>query len=57
MATLIPDEIVDLFAIVGTHQELVAKATAKYEGLAKSLSLFMPKDTAPGPLGEIIQDL
>ncbi|MBT6314967.1 MAG: TIGR03617 family F420-dependent LLM class oxidoreductase, partial [Alphaproteobacteria bacterium] len=57
MAALIPDNIVDLFAIVGTHEELAAKAAAKYEGLADRLSLFMPTDTAPGPLGDVIQDL
>lgn len=57
MAALIPDEVVDLFAIVGRHDELVGKVEAKYAGLADSLSLFVPTDTDPGPLGEALQDV
>jgi probable F420-dependent oxidoreductase len=57
MAALIPDDVVDLFAIVGRHDELAAKVRAKYEGLADTLSLFIPTDTAPGPLGEVMADI
>ena len=57
MAALIPDDVVELFAVVGRHDELLAKIRAKYEGLADRLSLFVPTDTDPGPLGEALQDI
>ncbi|MBT5810519.1 MAG: TIGR03617 family F420-dependent LLM class oxidoreductase [Rhodospirillaceae bacterium] len=57
MAAMIPDDVVDLFAIVGTHDEITAKIEARYAGLADSITLFIPTDTPPGPLGEIMQDI
>jgi len=54
---MIPDDVVDLFAIVGTHDEITAKIEARYAGLADSITLFIPTDTPPGPLGEIMQDI
>jgi alkanesulfonate monooxygenase SsuD/methylene tetrahydromethanopterin reductase-like flavin-dependent oxidoreductase (luciferase family) len=57
MAALISDDVLELFAIVGRHDELANKVAEKYEGLADSLSLFIPTDTAPGPLGEVMQDI
>ena len=57
MAALIPDDVLELFAIVGRHDELASKVAAKYEGLADTLSLFIPTDTAPGPLGDVIRDI
>jgi len=57
MAALIPDDVLELFAIVGRHDEIAAKIKAKYEGLADRLSLFVPTDTAPGPLAEIVSDV
>jgi len=57
MAALIPDDVLDLFAVVGRHDELAARIAEKYEGLADTLSLFIPTDTAPGPLGEALADI
>jgi len=57
MAALIPDEVVDLFATVGTHDEIAGKIEERYGGLADTVSLFIPTDTPPGPLGEILQDI
>ena len=57
MAAQIPDDIVELFAVVGRHDELASKIAQKYEGLADTLSLFVPTDTEPGPLGEVMQDI
>ncbi len=57
MAALIPDDVMDLFAIVGRHDEIKAKVEAKYSGLVDTLSLFVPTDTAPGPLGEAMADV
>ena len=57
MAAQIPDDVADLFAVVGRHDELARKIAAKYEGLADTLSLFIPTDTAPGPLGEVMANI
>ena len=54
MTALIPDDVLELFAIVGRHDELPEKIAAKYEGLSDRLSIFIPTDTAPGPLAEIV---
>ena len=57
MAAMIPDDVVDLFATVGTHETIGKQIEERYAGLADSLSLFIPTDTAPGPVGEILQDI
>jgi probable F420-dependent oxidoreductase len=57
MAALIPDEVVELFATVGTHDEIAAKVATRYEGLVDAISMFVPTDTAPGPLKEVVQDI
>ncbi|MBL4720278.1 MAG: TIGR03617 family F420-dependent LLM class oxidoreductase [Alphaproteobacteria bacterium] len=57
MAAMISDDVVDLFATVGTHATIGKQIEDRYAGLADSLSLFIPTDTAPGPLGEILQDI
>ena len=57
MAALIPDEVLELFAIVGTHDRIADKIAERYGGLADALSLFIPTDTEPGPLAEIVQDV
>ena len=57
MAAQIPDEVLELFAIVGTHDVVADKIAKRYGGLADALSLFIPTDTEPGPLAEVIQDV
>lgn len=57
MAAMVPDEVVDLFATVAPHDTLAAKLEERYGGLVDSLSLFIPTDTPPGPLGEVLQDV
>lgn len=57
MAAMIPEDVIELFATVGTYDEIGAKIAARYEGLADSLSLFMPTETPVGPLAEMLQDI
>jgi probable F420-dependent oxidoreductase len=57
MAAQIPDDVLNLFAIVGTHDVIADKIAERYGGLADALSLFIPTDTDPGPLGEIVGDV
>ena len=57
MAAEISDDVLELFATVGTYDEIGSKIANRYKGLADSLSLFVPTDTKPGPLGEVLQDI
>lgn len=54
MAALIPDEVVELFAMVGTYESIPEQIEARYGGLSDALSLFVPPQTDPGPLGDIV---
>lgn len=42
MPALIPDDVLDTFAIVAPHAELVAKLRARYAGLATTLEFSIP---------------
>ncbi|MEM9683759.1 MAG: TIGR03617 family F420-dependent LLM class oxidoreductase [Pseudomonadota bacterium] len=57
MAALIPNEVVDLFATVATHDKLADALEQRYGGLADTLSLFIPPDTDPMPLKDVMQDI
>ena len=57
MAAQIPDDVLNLFAIVGTHDVIADRISERYGGLTDALSLFIPTDTDPGPLGEIASDV
>ena len=57
MATMVSDDVIELFATVGTHDVIAEKIEARYGGLADTVSLFIPTDTPPGPLGEVLQDI
>jgi len=57
MAALIPDDVLELFAVVGRHDVIAEKIAKRYGGLADTLSLFIPTDTDPGPLGEVVRDI
>jgi probable F420-dependent oxidoreductase len=54
MARLIPDEVVELFAMVGTHDAIPAMIEQRYGGLADALSLFVPPHTDPRTLAPIV---
>jgi probable F420-dependent oxidoreductase len=57
MAALISDEVVELFATVGTHEQIAGKIEARYGGLVDAISMFIPTDTPVGPLKEVAQDI
>lgn len=57
MAALIPDDVLELFAIVARYDELEARIREKYEGLADTLSLFVPTDVDPAGLGEALSGI
>ncbi len=57
MAAQIPDDVLRLFAVVGTHDGRGSDREPASGGLTDAISLFIPTDTEPGPLGEIAQDV
>lgn len=57
MAALIPDDVLDLFAVTGTYDAIGARIAARYGGLVDAVSLFIPTDSELGPLGEMAQDI
>lgn len=57
MAALIPNDVLELFATVGTYDRIPAMLERRYGGLADTLSLFIPPHTDPAPLKEILPDI
>lgn len=45
MPALVSDEMLDTYAVVGTHDEIAAKLNARYAGLATHLEFTMPLGT------------
>jgi probable F420-dependent oxidoreductase len=57
MAAQIPDEVIGLFAAVGTWDEIVGQVEQRYGGLADTVTLPMPADAELGPLGELVRQI
>lgn len=57
MAALIPNDVLDLFATVGTYDRIPAMLERRYGGLVDTLSLFIPPHADPAPLAEILPDI
>jgi probable F420-dependent oxidoreductase len=57
MAALIPNDVLELFATVGTYDRIPAMIERRYGGLADTLSLFIPPHADPAPLAEILPDI
>lgn len=57
MAAQIPDEVIDLFAVVGTYDSIASEIGKRYGGCADTVSFPMLPDAKPGPLREVIQDI
>jgi hypothetical protein len=55
MAAQIPDDVLDIFAITGTYDEIVDKIAKRYTGVVDTVALTgVPKDFDPVPLREVI---
>jgi probable F420-dependent oxidoreductase len=54
MAALIPRDVIDLFALVGTHDEVAEKLAGRYGGLVDAISLFIAPGTDPETLKPIV---
>src|SRR4029079_15865116 len=42
LGTVIPDEVLDAFCVAGTYEDIAAKVSAEWGGLADSVSVEMP---------------
>lgn len=54
MAALIPDDVLQLFAMVGTYDTIAEQIEARYGGLSDALSLFVPPHTDAASLQSIV---
>jgi probable F420-dependent oxidoreductase len=57
MPALIPDELVDLIAVVGPRHEMAALLAARAEGITTSISLVNSRNPDPALYADIIADL
>ncbi len=55
MAALIPDDVIDLFAVVATYDNLVEKLVERYGGLADTISLPVKPGFDRERVAEVIQ--
>ncbi len=56
LAAEVPDDVVELFAAVGTFDTIAKAIETRFEG-ADALRLTLPDGTSAGVMGEIVQDL
>ncbi len=55
MAAQIPDDVIDLFAVVGTYDTIVPKLAERYGGLADTISIQFAPDDDPDQLAETVR--
>ncbi len=57
MAAEVSDDVVRLFAAVGTHAEIVHAISDRFLGLVDTIAFDAPGEAEAGVIGELIQDL
>ena len=58
MAALIPDELIDLFAVVGTYDTIAEQLEERYAGLADTIYLPVPaEDVEPDKLARVVEKI
>lgn len=57
IAAEIPDDVVHLFAAVGTHDKIAGAIEARFGGISDSVSAIAAPDAEPGLTPDLIQDL
>ena len=55
MAAQIPDDVISLFAVVGTYDTIVSDIEARYGGCADTISFPMPEDAEPRVVREVVE--
>lgn len=57
MSSLVPDEVVELIAVVGPRREIAAQLAARAEGVTTSISLVNNRNPDPALFADIVTDL
>ncbi|GGC51830.1 LLM class F420-dependent oxidoreductase [Siccirubricoccus deserti] len=55
MAALIPDEVLHLFAAIGTYDEIAARIEERFGGLVDSITIPFPADADPAAVRAVVQ--
>ena len=57
IAAEVPDDVVHLFAAVGTHDEIAGAVAERFGGISDTVSAISAPDAEPGLTPDLIQDL
>ena len=57
MATLVPDDLVDQIAVVGSRREIATRITARARGVTERVSLVNNRNPDPALFADIVDDL
>lgn len=57
MAALIPDEVLDLFAAIGTYDVIAERIAKRFGGLADAVSVPFPVDADPGAVRAVVREV
>jgi probable F420-dependent oxidoreductase len=57
MAAQIPDDVIGLFAVVGTYDTIAGEIEKRYGGCADTVAFQVSPDAEPGALREMLQDV
>jgi probable F420-dependent oxidoreductase len=55
MTALIPDEVLHLFAAIGTYGEIAERIATRFGGLVDTVSIPFPPDAAPEDIRAVVQ--
>ena len=57
MAALIPDEVLHLFAAIGTYGEIAGRIAERFGGLVDCVTIPFPADADPAAVREVVQEV
>ncbi len=57
MAPLIDDEVLHLFAAIGTYDQIAERIAARFGGLVDSVTLPFPKDASPDAMRAVVREV
>lgn len=57
MAALIPDEVLDLFAAIGTYDTIAERIATRFGGLVDTVGIPFPADADPGAVRAVVREV
>jgi hypothetical protein len=57
MPALVSDDVLNLFAVHGTYQDIAQAISVRFGGMADSIDLSFPVNTPPGLQREIVMEI